>query len=68
MSISPPWPLDEVHPIDRERLYVPGQMVTSGGGQVDPILKPILDSIWNATGFAESPNFNDEGIWTPPKY
>jgi len=59
---------DEVYPIDRERLYVPGQLVNSRGGQVDSILKPILDSVWNATGFAESPNFDDEGIWAPPRY
>lgn len=58
--------IDVSYPIDRDNLYVPGQIVSRRGGQVDPILKPILDAVWNAAGFAKSPNFNGEGIWSPP--
>lgn len=56
---------DELYPIDRENLYVPGQMVNRRGERIDPILKPILDAVWNASGVAKSPNFNNEGIWSP---
>jgi len=59
--------LDEPYPIDRDNFYVPGQIVSRRGGQVDPVLKPMLDAVWNAAGFARSPNFNNEGVWSPPR-
>ena len=65
MASRQPW-TNELHPIDRENLYVPGQMVNRRGERIDPILKPVLDAVWNAAGFPKSPNFNDERIWSPP--
>jgi len=46
--------------IEREMLLVPEAMVDDSEGNLDRIIKPILDAIWNATGYERSMNFDDE--------
>lgn len=45
--------------IDREVLPLPVYLMEEGYELPGRILKPILDIIWNACNYSESPNFND---------
>lgn len=29
------------------------------------VLRPLFDAVWNATGYARSPNYNEDGTWQP---
>jgi len=41
--------------IDRDHLFVPEVLIESFDCDVEAVLRPIIDSVWNAAGFAESP-------------
>ena len=55
-------------PIDRDILVLPDILVEnyasiSEDKEVAKIFRPIFDAIWNACGFAQSPNYNANGDW-----
>lgn len=70
MRAHGPGGLYGARPIDREDLVVPEAMAEEGPGigraGVELLLKPMIDSVWNACGYARSPNFGDNGRWTNP--
>lgn len=43
------------HPIDRDHLFVPEVMIESFDCDTRDVLRPIIDGVWNAAGYAESP-------------
>jgi hypothetical protein len=47
---------------DRDILMIPELVVENLGGNVGTIIKPILDSVWNASGGLESPYY-ENGVW-----
>jgi hypothetical protein len=51
------------YPIDRDVLAVPDVLLEDGNYDSAKILRPIFDTIWNAAGWEQSPNYNDEGKW-----
>jgi len=51
------------HPIDRDELIVPEIRLESYEQSADQILKPAFDSIWNACGFKQSLNYDENGNW-----
>jgi len=51
------------HPIDREMLLVPEVMVEKYETAVDAVLKPALDIVWNASGWAGSIYYDSLGKW-----
>jgi len=63
MYVGPERSFDAAHPIDRDALLIPEVLVDDLDMDVDSILHPILDALWNAAGWPYSPNFNDEGKW-----
>ena len=56
-----PW---DVNSIDRDELIVEPQIVESLDVEAAKVLKPILDSVWNASGWKKSPYYDDDGTWT----
>jgi hypothetical protein len=57
--------LDDVYPIDRDRLLVPEVIATSLHEDVGRLLRPAFDTVWNAAGWPRSLNYDDEGNWRP---
>jgi hypothetical protein len=51
------------NPIDRDALLVPARVLESFDGDVDQLLLPAFNRIWNASGIARSPNFDENGKW-----
>ncbi|MFA5393799.1 MAG: ATP-binding protein [Candidatus Ratteibacteria bacterium] len=49
--------------IDRDILCVPEEVIESYDMTSSNILRPCFDSIWNASGFPKSLNYNDAGEW-----
>lgn len=49
--------------IDRKVLLVPEVLVDDSESSYDKIIRPILDAVWNATGYEKSWNFDDNGIF-----
>jgi hypothetical protein len=47
--------------IDRDHLLVPEVMAETFTVDVGELLKPVFDVIWNACGYAESPNYGSDG-------
>ncbi len=58
-----------IRPVDRDDLVVPEVLLESGPDaedrEVGLALKGIFGAVWNACGYAESPNFYDDGRWAP---
>ena len=57
----------ERHEIDRDILLIPEVIIESYDNNPDEILKPCLDSIWNACGYPRDLYYNDKGKWAPPR-
>ena len=49
-------------PIDRDSLVIP-EIISEGYAPADQIIKPMFDSIWNASAWPHSPYFNEAGNW-----
>jgi hypothetical protein len=57
---------DYMHPIDRDTLILPEVIVENVETGVDApatVMRPIFDSVWNATGWPRSMSYNDKGEW-----
>ena len=51
--------------VDRDVLLVPEALVEDLGARTEDIARPLIDAVWNATGYAKSPNFDEKGEWKP---
>lgn len=63
MAVSMSRRFDTGHPIDRDALLVPEVLVENREENVDKILRPIFDAVWNAAGWPHSINFDESGNW-----
>ena len=54
-------PQRESEKIDRNDLILPGVKLNHHDDEIDKLLKPIFDSIWNACGMPYSLDFDDKG-------
>ncbi len=55
-------------PINRDQLMLPAVVTedfTPSIVNAATILRPLLDSVWNACGYERSLNFDNNGKWTP---
>jgi hypothetical protein len=50
-------------PIAADTIILPETVVSDFATPVGKILKPMFDIVWNASGYASSPNFDSEGNW-----
>lgn len=57
---------DREETFDREVAVLPEVLVQDVGAPTDQVLKPMLDRVWNAGGWAESPHYHD-GRWVRPR-
>lgn len=48
-------------PIDDDVLLLPEQLMESYPSDAGPVMKPLIDMVWNACGLEKSPNFDIEG-------
>jgi hypothetical protein len=55
-------------PISREVVLLPPCVLEDYGEQITyhQALRPAIDTLWNATGFAKAAWFNDDGMWVRP--
>lgn len=53
--------------IDRELLLVPGTTIEDLSMPVSDMLRPILDSIWNACGYSRCNNYDETGRFIMPQ-
>ena len=49
--------------IDRDILLLPEIIINSFEEQISQAMKPIFDSLWNASGFPRSLSYTRDGIW-----
>ena len=49
--------------IDRADLYPAGQIIDRPDQEVEQVLKPIFDTVANASGLVRSPAYDDNGQW-----
>jgi len=52
-----------IHPIDRDELILPEIQVEDADTPAERILRPAFDSIWNACGYEQSMNYDENGTW-----
>jgi hypothetical protein len=64
MGVNEFWFRDrKVYPIDRDELIILPIRIESYDLPVDRILKPAFDSIWNACGYKQSLNYDENETW-----
>ncbi|MBI5679362.1 MAG: ATP-binding protein [Methanobacterium sp.] len=51
--------------IDRDVLLLPETLLENYGIEIEKSLKLSFDSLWNACGYPESRNYNEDGDWDP---
>lgn len=52
-------------PIDRDILFPPEILMEEYPIDTAKVLRPVFDSIWNASGYLQSPNYGENGDWKP---
>lgn len=57
------WELFERHPILNTHLFFPDAVFAELTDRIGPLLRPLIDLLWNAGGFDESANFDAVGNW-----
>jgi hypothetical protein len=50
-------------PIDRDLIAVPEAIIDDWSSDVSLVLRPILDGLWNAAGYAECSLYDESGKW-----
>jgi len=54
-------------PIDRDLLYIPEVMINDfSTGDVDDLLRPMFDAIWNSAGYPRCPQFDESSKYIGP--
>lgn len=61
MMVNNGYPRSEGRKIDRDNLLVPALEIASFGSQVDEVLRPIFNRLWNAAGLRASLNYDGLG-------
>jgi hypothetical protein len=54
---------DEYRDIDQDTLLLPEFAIDDLGTDAATVLRPVFDLVWNASGFARSFNFDENGKW-----
>lgn len=54
-------------PFDRSTLKFPEVIIEEKDSQIDKLLKPIFDALWNAAGYECSFNYDEDGNWNPKR-
>lgn len=54
---------DESYPIDRSDLLLPPAVFDSFESDVDQVLLPAFNRVWNASGVVRSPNYDENDRW-----
>jgi len=63
VMIRPQRYFDEGDLIDKDHLIVPVVTSDTLDEPVDRLLRPAFDAVWQASGLATSPYYNEEGTW-----
>ena len=53
------------HSIDRDTVLLPDVATDSFDVEVEVLMKPVFDAVWNACGYRQSFNYDDKGKWEP---
>lgn len=64
VMIRPQRYFDEGDLIDKDHLIVPVVTSETLDEPVDRLLRPAFDAVWQASGLATSPYYNEDGDWT----
>lgn len=59
--------LREHYLIDRDVLLLPEIQIEEYPDELDKTLKPCIDALWNACGYPESNNYDENGNWNPKR-
>lgn len=64
-TISPDYTssLSQGSPFDRDSLLLPDVIIEDYTSSVDGLLRPVFDSLWQAAGYPECPNYDKQGQW-----
>ncbi len=55
----------EYNKIDRDILLLPDVMVEDFEAEMDQVLRPTFDAVWQSSGFPRSQNYDEDGNWDP---
>jgi hypothetical protein len=61
-------PAHAEHPIDRDVLTLPDALVEGDGSDLHARLRPVFDTLWQASGWERSPGYDAQGAWLPAKH
>lgn len=61
---GPQFGFDDRKGIDRDIVFVPDVLIEDMSLEPSVLLRPLLNSLWNAGGWPASPLFGADGIWT----
>jgi hypothetical protein len=57
--------VDDGKPIDRDVVCLPDVLIENVPCDVPQVLRPVFDALWNACGFQQSFNYDEQGKWKP---
>jgi hypothetical protein len=49
--------------IERDVLFLPEVVIESYDDQIEEVLRPVFDAVWNSCGFEQSRNYDENGHW-----
>lgn len=63
LATNPRW-THSAKAIDRDRIELPDVLVTDPSERSDHTIRPILDALWNASGYESCLEYDEEGNWS----
>lgn len=54
---------ESIYPVDRDHLITPETVIENFENDASTILKASFDVIWNASGWVNSKNYDENGKW-----
>jgi hypothetical protein len=54
---------NDAHPIEKDTLLLPDVLIENINSEPDQYMRPVFDTLWNATGWFGSLNYDENGKW-----
>jgi len=65
MYVRPnPYVWNNTYPIEKDVLFLPDVLIENFISEPEQYMKPVFDTLWNATGYFGSLNYDENGKWS----
>lgn len=65
MNVQYDYYITDEYPVDRNNLMTPEILLQNLNANPRQFMRPMIDAVWNAAGWHQSPSYDESGEWNP---